>query len=340
MADLLREVIAALEKPSAYPHPAKNIQRIITGASVVFLTGPVAYKFNKPVNFGFLDFSTLEKRKMQCEKEIKHNSMISPELYQGIVSINKDCTGSIAVNGPGEPIEYAVKMKQLDPSLIMGDLLEQNKVRLAHMHEIAEKIFAFHQQALTDKEIAEFGSAKSIRFNWDENFEQTEKYKPTIISEQDFKFMQQKVGSFISKNQELFAGRVERGKVKHCHGDFHSGNVFITPEGAYIFDGIVFNRRFPCSDVVAEIAFMVMDLEFHGRTDLAEAFLSRYLELSQDQDIPFLLDFYKCYRAYIRAKINCFTSDDSNLTAAEKEKTISDAKRYFSLARHYASLLK
>lgn len=340
MADLLREVIAALEKPSAYPHPTKNIQRIITGASVVFLTGLVAYKFNKPVNFGFLDFSTLEKRKMQCEKEVKHNSMISPELYQGIVSINQDRAGSIAVNGPGEPIEYAVKMKQLDPSLIMGDLLKQNKVSLAHIHEIAEKIFAFHQRALTDAEIAGFGSLKSIRFNWDENFEQTEKYKPTIISEQDFRFMQQKINGFIHQNNGLFERRLEQGKIKHCHGDFHSGNVFITAEGICIFDGIVFNQRFPCSDVTAEIAFMAMDLEFHGRQDLAEAFIGKYQELSKDKDIPALLDFYKCYRAYIRAKINCFTSEDSNLTGAEKEKALDHAKEYFSLARHYASFLK
>ena len=299
----LREIIGALEKPLAYPHPTENIKRIITGASVVFLTGTKAYKLNKPVNLGFLDFSTLEKRKLQCEKEYRYNSRISPDLYLGVVAITKDKQGKITINGSGEAIEYAVMMNQLDPSLIMSDLLKQDKVNQMHLHKIANKIFAFHQQALTGAEIAEFGSLKSIQFNWDENFEQTEKYKPAIISELDFRLMQQKINGFINKNKGLLACRVEQGKVKHCHGDFHSGNVFITPEGIYIFDGIVFNQRFPCSDVIAEIAFMAMDLEFHGKQDLAEAFIGKYQELSKDKDIPALLDFYKCYRAYIRGKL-------------------------------------
>jgi hypothetical protein len=113
--------------------------------------------------------------------------------------------------------------------------------------------------------------------------------------------------------------------------------VFVTPE-IYIFDGIVFNKRFPCSDVIAEISFMAMDLDFHGRKDLAEVFVQEYQRLSNDKDIPELLDFYKCYRAYIRGKINCFTSEDVNLTAKEKEKTINDARKYFQLARSYAEL--
>lgn len=339
MTGLLGEIITALEKPSAYPHPTKNIQRIITGASVVFLTGSVAYKFNKPVNLGFLDFSLLEKRKLQCEKEVRYNSLISPELYLGLVTINKDSNGDVAVNGPGEIIEYAIKMKQLDQVLVMGNLLRENKVTAKDCRDIAAEIFNFHQQAFTNAEIAFFGSLKSIQFNWDENFEQTEKYKPAIISEPDFKFMRQKINDFIHQNKKLLASRVKQGKIKHCHGDFHSGNVFITPEGICIFDGIVFNQRFPCSDVIAEIAFMAMDLEFHGRKDLAEAFIEEYQRLSRDEGLKKLLPFYECYRAYIRAKINCFTSEDNNLTNEEKEGAVSSAKQYFSLAKGYADKL-
>ncbi|MEK6809279.1 MAG: gluconokinase [Nanoarchaeota archaeon] len=335
MADLVGEIIEALEKPSAYFHPVGPIQRIITGVSVVFLTGDFAYKFNKPLNLGFLDFSTLEKRKDQCEKEFRYNSLISPDLYLGVSTINLTEQGNISVDGPGKVIEYAVKMKQLDPSLIMSELLAKNKISSEHLHQLAQKIFDFHQRAITDEETASFGSVEMVQFNWDENFEQTEKYQQTIISKEDFQLILEKINHFIKNSRGLFTQRVEKNKIKHCHGDFHSANVFVTPE-IYIFDGIVFNKRFPCSDVIAEIAFMAMDLDFHGRKDLAEIFVKEYQGLSEDEDIPRLLDFYKCYRAYIRGKINCFTSEDVNLTGTEKQKAINDAKKYFKLAKSYA----
>src|SRR3989344_6223822 len=338
MADPVGEIIKALGNPLAYAHPVSSVRRIITGVSVIILTGSVAYKFNKPLNLGFLDFSTLEKRKEQCEKEFFYNSLISPDLYLGIATINRDSQGNISVNGPGKILEYAVKMKQLDPSLIMSELLAEDKISSGQLQKVAQNIFDFHQRAITDEETASFGSLEIIRFNWDENFNQTEKYKQMIIPEKDFLFVQEKINGFINKNENLFAKRVESGKIKHCHGDFHSANVFVTPE-IYIFDGIVFNKRFPCSDVIAEIAFMAMDLDFHGKNNLAKVFVQEYQRLSNDEDISRLLDFYKCYRAYIRGKINCFTSDDLNLTVLEKEKTVNDAKKYFQLAKEYAGLL-
>src|SRR3989338_11354831 len=127
MVDLVSEIITGLENPSAYPNPTTSIQRIITGVYIVFLSGYFAYKFNKPLNLGFLDFSTLEKRKDQCEKEFRYNSLISPDLYMGVSTINKDDKGNIYVDGQGEVIEYAVRMKQLDPSFIMSELLVKNK---------------------------------------------------------------------------------------------------------------------------------------------------------------------------------------------------------------------
>lgn len=338
MAEQVTEIINALENSSAYAHPVTSIQRIITGVSVVFLTGDIAYKFNKPLNLGFLDFSTLEKRKDQCEKEFHYNSLISPDLYLGVSSIKKDHKGNITVDGPGEVIEYAVKMKQVRPNATMDTLLQKKQVTTQNVKKIATMIYHFHQKALTNEEIASFGSVKSIQFNWDENFQQTVKYK-SLISQRDADYIQGKINNFIQKNKNLLGRRVDSAKIKHCHGDFHSANVFITPEETYIFDGIVFNQRFPCSDVIAEIAFMTMDLDFHGRKDLADVFIQEYQLLSKDDDIATLLDFYKCYRAYIRAKINCFTSDDANLNAEEKGKTIDNAKKYFQLAKSYAELL-
>ena len=332
----INEIIAALEKPSAYPHSTSSIRRIITGVSVVFLTGEFAYKFNKPMDLGFLDFSTLEKRKEQCLKEVKYNSLISPELYLGVVPIVKDNYGNISITGSGETIEYAVKMRQMDPEAIMSSFLEKNKIDSSHIKQAAKEIYSFHQKAITNPEISSFGKVENIQFNWDENFQQTENYQNKIINSEDFSFIQKKVNNFIQKNKELFHQRVINNQIKHCHGDFHSANIFITENGPLIFDGIVFNQRFPCSDVAAEIAFMAMDLDFHNRKDFSDLFVKEYSVLSNDDDIPKLLDFYKCYRAYIRAKIGCFTSDDQNLTNEEKEKIILTAKEYFNLAKRYA----
>ncbi|MDP3734351.1 MAG: hypothetical protein Q8R37_03910 [Nanoarchaeota archaeon] len=335
----LQEIIAALQEPSLYPHPTKDIKIITTAVSHVFLTGNFAYKINKALNLGFLDFSTLEKRKEQCEKELKHNSLLSPELYEDVIPILKDDHGKIILTGQGEVIEYALKMKQMNPDSTMNNLLKDKMITEKQITLLAEQIFQFHQIAPQDKEIRQFGSVTTIQFNWDENFSQTEKYKPKIIASEDFNFIQEKINDFIIKNNVLFNTRVANKKIKHCHGDFHSANVFIDNNKIFIFDGIVFNKRFPCSDIIAEIAFMAMDLEFHHREDLAAHFIQRYQQLSNDTDIPALLDFYKCYRAYIRAKIHCFTTEDKNLNAQEKQKTTAAAQSYFQLAKKYAANL-
>ena len=332
-------IISALQQPEAYSHPIKSIKKIITAVSVVFLTGELAYKFNKPMNLGFLDFSTLEKRKDQCEKEIKYNSLISPSLYLGLATINQDEAGKIQINGSGKVIEYAVKMKQMNPDATINNLLKKNKVTTNHILKLAKTIHDFHQKASDDEETKSFGTLESIKFNWEENFQQTEKYKDFLIPAKTFSNIHHTVNLFLEKNKNLINQRVVKNKIKHCHGDFHSSNVFIHRGKPIVFDGIVFNKRFPCSDIIAEIAFMAMDLEYHHQKELAATFINEYHRLSNDHDIPKLLDFYKCYRAYIRGKIACFTCDDQNLSAEEKEQTKQTAQEYFKLAKEYAEKL-
>ncbi len=334
-----KDLINTLEQRSSYPHPTSKIQTVITGASVVFLTGEFVYKINKPVNFGFLDFSTLEKRKEQCEKEFNHNSLLSPSIYIGVSTLNLSKDGSLKIDTPGEIVEYAVKMKQMDPNSTMDKLLKENKVTRHHIHELAQKIHAYHQIAPAGEEVQQFGSLQSIQFNWDENFSQTESYIGPMISKDQFTNLKKKIKNFIEENKELFHDRVKKGNIKHCHGDFHSQNIFITKDQSHIFDGIVFNKRFPCSDVIAEVAFMAMDLDYHGKEELSYALTEKYREITADPDIYRLIDFYKCYRAYIRAKINCFTYDDPNLTPEKKQEVFYQAKAYFDLAEHYAHLL-
>jgi len=337
--DNITKIISGLSEPKAYNHEVDDIKRIITGVSVVFLTGNFVYKLNKPLNLGFLDFSTLEKRREQCEKEVKYNSLISPELYLGVSTINKSKEGLISIDGVGKIIEYAVKMVQMDADLTMDKLLIKRLINKDHVKRISKEIFDFHKVAPMSDKISSFGSLDIIRFNWDENFDQTKCFVNEMISQEDFDIIKLKIKRFIDNNETLFEDRIKKGMIKHCHGDFHSGNIFLDGDKIIIFDGIVFNDRFPCSDVISEIAFMAMDLEFHGHIDFSNVFVKEYQNLSNDFGINNLLNFYKCYRSYIRGKIACFTSGNIELTDSEKFLEKEKARRYFKLAKNYAEIL-
>ena len=338
MSEHIQYLIEAMQKSEAYSHPtSEEIKVIHTAISVVFLTGKFAYKISKPVNFGFLDFSTLDRRKKCYDKEVEFNKLISPELYHGVVNIVQNENGNIKVDSSDDNvIEYAIKMKQCDQNNVMKELLKLNKVNSEQINDLANTIYTFHKKAPVSEEISSFGKMKTVKGNWDENFEQTQNAKEKMISSENFAYIQEKVEKFLQNNNELIGKRVEKGNIKHCHGDLHSGNVFIENGQIIIFDGIVFNKRFPNSDTISDLAFMLMDLEFLGFNKFSELLLNKYQEKMQDEDMKILLPFYKCYRAYVKGKINFFVSNDDNVPEKAKINIIDEGKKYFELARKYA----
>ncbi len=331
-----KQVVKAMLTPEAYPEDADKIELIQTHISFVFLTKNYVYKVKKAVNFGFLDFSTLEKRRAFCKKELELNRRLCPEIYLEVVPINK--SKIIRINGSGETIEYALKMKRLPQERIMTVLLKENKVNKKTVDEIAEIVAEFHSKTQTNSEISQFGSLKIIKTNWDENFAQTKKYINQTIPQIEFQFIQTKINDFMSKNNVLFESRITDKRIRDCHGDLHSGNIFITDK-ICIFDAIEFNDRFRYSDVAADVAFLAMDLDFQQRSDLANYFIERYLAYSKDQHLMQLLAFYKCYRAYVRGKVISFRLDDPNISIQEKASATKEAGAYFKLAAEYAKNL-
>ena len=269
-----KPVVEALLSPEAYPEDPGKIELIQTHISFVFLTKNFVYKVKKPVNFGFLDFSTLEKRRFFCEKELELNRRLCPDIYLEVVPINK--SNIIKINGIGETVEYALKMKRLPQEKIMTVLLNENKVDNKTIDEIAKIIAQFHSKAQTSTEINEYGSLKIIKTNWDENFSQTQKYVNQTIPVAEYQFIQNRVNNFMEKNRSLFENRIKNGKIRDCHGDLHSGNIFITDK-ICIFDAIEFNDRFRYSDVASDVAFLAMDLDFQQRPDLSDYFIERYI---------------------------------------------------------------
>jgi hypothetical protein len=328
-----KQVVNALLNPEAYPEDTDKIELIQTHISFVFLTKKFVYKVKKAVNFGFLDFSTLEKRRFFCEKELELNRRLCPDIYLKVVPINK--SNVIKIEGSGETVEYALKMKRLPQEKIMTVLLSEGKVGNRTIDDLAKIIAQFHSKALTNNEINAFGSLKIIKANWDENFAQTKKYISQTITEAEYQFVENKINNFMETNNVLFESRIRKNKIRDCHGDLHSGNIFITDK-ICIFDAIEFNDRFRYSDVASDVAFLAMDLDFRQRSDLAEYFIEKYIAYSRDKELTKVLPFYKCYRAYVRGKVISFKLDDADISRKEKAGAAKEAQAYFKLAVEYA----
>jgi len=332
---LQKSVIEALKNPSVYDEEVAYVKLLQTHISYVFLTGRYAYKIKKPVNFGFLDFTTLEKRKFYCEEELRLNRRLCGDMYIDVLPITVS-DGSVKINGSGDIVEYTVKMKELPQEALMSELLKRGKITVDVMDEIAEILSNFHNNAETNIEIESYGSIGTVKFNWDENFDQTRDFIGKTIGRRDYLLIQRAVQGFLKNRRDLFELRQKKGRIKECHGDLHSGNIFIA-DRIYIYDAIEFNKRFRYCDVASDIAFLIMDLEFLGRTDLSNRLLVKYVEYSgEEEDFLEVLPFYKCYRAYVRGKVTSFKLNDPYITEEEKEASKRTAERYFQMSRRYA----
>jgi aminoglycoside phosphotransferase family enzyme len=331
-----KQVVEALMKPEAYDEETGEIELTQTHISFVFLTRNFVYKAKKAVNLGFLDFTTLEKRRFFCEKELELNRRLCGDMYLEVVPINK--SNIIKIKGEGETVEYAVKMKRMPQERMMSKLLEENKVDKKLIDEIAKIVAEFHSKAETNRRISEFGSLAMIETNWKENFEQTREFLSKTISMQDFKSIRERIDDFMKRNAPFFEKRMAEGRVRDCHGDIHSGNIFVT-DRIYIFDAIEFNERFRYSDVASDVAFLAMDLDFKERKDLSNFFIDKYVKYSGDEELMRLLTFYKCYRAYVRGKVTSFKLKDSSVSIEEKRVATKEAKAYFKQASAYARIL-
>ena len=324
----------ALLNPEIYPDHPQKVKLIETHISLLFLTGSHVYKVKKPVDFGFLDFTTLEKRRYFCEQEVMLNRRLSPDIYLGVVKITHD-QGRILLDGRGEAVEYAVKMKQMPEELLMDKLLEKGKVTSKMMEAISARLVHFYLHAETNDYIKSFAKPGRVKQDTDENFEQTEKYIGAAITKEVYEEVRNRTDGFLRAKENIFHQRIASDRIRDCHGDLRLEHIFWGDEIS-IFDCIEFNQRFRYTDVAADLAFLAMDLDYHERGDLNEPLISTYVEKSVDQDLIEVLDFYKCYRAYVRGKVESFRLDDPNIPEREKREALKRAQKYFSLAHRYA----
>jgi aminoglycoside phosphotransferase family enzyme/predicted kinase len=328
------QLVEALSDPAFYPHPVEEVRFIQTHISSVFLTGEYVYKLKKPVNFGFLDFSTIELRKLYCRAEVELNSRLAPSVYLRATPITLD-GDRLTLEGEGDVVDWVVVMREIEQDSLGSEVLARGQLSEAHMDSLVEVLVPFYRDAATGEGIDQYGSAEGVKFNTDENFSQTKDYAGKLLSTERYKHIRRWTNTFYEENAALFERRIAEGRIRESHGDLHLRNVFLE-DPPIIFDCIEFNERLRCGDVAVDLAFMAMDLDFNDRSDLAQHFVDRYVEASGDSELVRLLDFYKCYRAYVRGKISCFTSSDPALDNGARRAQRNLARRYFGLAYQYA----
>ncbi len=328
------DYIQTLLDPAIYPHPVEAVELVQTHISFVLLAGDFVYKFKKPVNFGFLDFSTLEKRKQCCEQELILNRRLCPDIYLGLVRVTVD-NGTLVLDGRGEVVEYGVKMVRMPEDRMMGRIIERGELNRDHILSLVDVLVPFYERADRNAEIDGYGSAEAVAVNVLENFDQTREFiGGGALKPEQFDRISSYARSFLAR-EELFDARIEKGRIRDCHGDLYSANICLADK-VYIYDCIEFNRRFRYCDVASDVAFLAMDLDFHGLQDLSALFIEEFCKKSGDDTLTGMLTFYACYRAYVRGKIGLFTAGDPSVDEKVKEKNLDMARRYFVLAEQYA----
>ena len=331
--------VEEIKKPETFGKDIESVELIQTHISFVVLTGKYAYKIKKPVDFGFLDFSTLEKRKYFCNQEIKLNKRLCPDIYLEVVKITKK-DNALEINGSGEIVDYAVKMKEFSQRKIMTNLLDENKIDEATIENLVENLVSFYKKEKSTDEINKFGEIETIKQNTDENFDQTKEVIGKTIDKKKFDEIKNITNRFLEEKKDVFDKRIKNNYIKDCHGDLHTGNIVIKNNEICIFDCIEFNKRFRYSDAASDIGFLAMDLDYQGRPYLSSYLIKKYVEKSKDKGIYDVINFYKAYRAYVRGKVAGFKLNDPNILKEEKNKTVNVASKYFDLAYYYIQLVK
>lgn len=332
MADCtLPQLIQQMCQPEFYPHPVVEPIRLMqTHVSYVLLTGDYAYKVKKPVNFGFLDYSTLEKRHHFCQEELRLNQRGAGALYLEVVALGQ--TGDIYHLGSGTTVEYAVKMVQFPQDTLLSALYDRNELTEALMVELAAAVADFHLGAETNDHIRTFGAVEQIRQAFDENYEQTTGFIGGPQTQAQFDETKAYTDSFFAAHGDLFERRVEQNWIRACHGDLHLNNLCRWQEQLYLFDCIEFNEPFRYVDVMYDVGFVVMDLLSKNCAALATVFLNHYVERTGDWEGVQLLPLYISRQAYVRAKVTSFLLGDPSVDEDSKRKAAETAAGYYRLS--------
>ena len=325
-------LVARLLDPARFPHPVREVRLIETHISSVLLTGDYAYKLKKPLDLGFLDFSTLAKRRACCAEEVRLNRRLAPAIYLGVVPI----VGSLDdphVDGAGAAIDYAVKMREFPQSALLAAMLAAGRLATEHIDAVARVVAAFHRRIDCAPAAAHYGSGSNVALPVLQNFEQIGQYSATPAERQALAALRTWTEASLNRLEAVLEQRRRNSFVRECHGDLHLGNIAWIDGEVRAFDGIEFNANLRWIDVISEAAFLFMDLSERGRPDFAWRFLNGYLDGTGDYGGMGLLDFYLVYRAMVRAKVGRMRAAQAHLSAAERAAAMASFAAYLRFAQ-------
>jgi len=315
------QLIKSLLNSKIYPHSVNNIKLIETHISWVILTGKYAYKIKKSVNFGFLDFTDLKKRKYFCELELKLNKRLASDLYLKVIPIGGSFDNP-ELDGKNNVIEYAIVMNEFDQQQLLTNIHLNSQI----ISDLAQIIADFHQNTAIVSE-QKFLNIQTALDPFEQNFTQI---APLLEDKQDLAIINNLQKQVLSEYPQLknhLQKRIEQQVIKQCHGDLHLGNIIQAAQKPIIFDCIEFNDEFRFIDVISDSAFLMMDLLDKKHSDLANLFISNYLAKTQDYYGLYVLNFYLTHRALVRAKVNLFAKNNDN-----KQQVIQNYRNYVNLA--------
>ena len=324
-----------LLNPRSYPHRPRTVRLIQTHSAFVFVAPPYVYKVKKAVNFGFLDFSTLARRHRFCEREVRLNQRLTDDIYLGVIPICATPTGFRWGDG-GPVIEYAIRMRQLGASGFLDHRIRTHAATGRDLDRVVERLARFYETQTPSAAVAGAGRISRLRTATRENFRQTRGFVGNTLSPATYRAIREFTNTCYATRADLFAARVSGGRIRDCHGDLHLEHIHLTPRALNIYDCIEFNERFRRVDVANDLAFLAMDLDFHGRPDFARRVVRRMAERLDDPGMVRLMDFYKCYRAYVRGKVESLHSVAHAAGESERRASARRAERYFRLALQYA----
>jgi aminoglycoside phosphotransferase family enzyme/gluconate kinase len=332
-------LIRSLLSADAYDHPVENIQLIETHISWVILTGPFAYKIKKPVDLGFLDFSTLEKRLLCCNEELRLNSRLAAEIYLEVVPIDGSPERPVW-GGSGPVIEYAVKMVQFPQQAQLDHMLADGQLEPYHLDAIASLVADFHHTAEVAPPDSDYGEPQRVYHPVAENFSQIRQHLHSTQYDTRLAELERWSQASFESLASVFEQRKRDGFIRECHGDMHLRNLVWYQDKPLAFDCLEFNPGLRWIDTLSEVAFLVMDLQDRKQPKLAQRFLNAYLEQSGDYAGVPVLRFYLVYRALVRAKVAAIRAAQPGIDETEKQQAEQEFDTYLELAQSYTRPVK